>query len=328
MSLALLKMNADVSYDAIKFWLKFHGLPHSASNKTFPVFIERQIELGKISDAHLAEAIRDIEENGGKRVYLRQLRSLDNIKTKEAFEKHLSQFDIQLSAHATTSIRKPTKSKRNYVYWGEKEIRVKFSETHIHWKGKGPDAEAITRTKFIIFAVEHETGFVKLILDHPGDKHDHLSELGNPTEAAYIGYYLEQLTTLIGESEEINIAHQINYLLDVAEPREIQAVNTEATDDDGYEVRVKGRSDVHQSGSYETIQHQPKSSLKGQWLKTHKNDKIGNKDSLIRDITLRIRPGDGMLSFTTMCLGKEVDYVISRIRALQKAEQRDCPASQ
>src|SRR2546423_11065423 len=99
------------SHEAIKHWLKISGLrPHTASNEAdFYGLLDRHVVSGDLRLNQLRSVALEIEEYGGKRVYLGKLSDYKTIGLKQRFENHLKPFGFLLDALPVTARRLPSK---------------------------------------------------------------------------------------------------------------------------------------------------------------------------------------------------------------------------
>src|SRR5688572_19766396 len=125
------KILRNVSLTAVKHWLKISELEHSAQNAgALYELLAKLIDADKLTLEDLQAAVLEIEENGAKRIFLGTMVDKQRIRSKEVFEKHLKSISLSLSKTPTVTVYNPRRPLLNYAYWGNPEVRIKFSETH------------------------------------------------------------------------------------------------------------------------------------------------------------------------------------------------------
>jgi hypothetical protein len=78
----------------------------------------------------------------------------------------------------------------NYICWSTKEVRIGYSEAHefrkvsyatdtIRWE---------TETNLITISAEPSTGFVKIMMDAPGERHIHAVSYGSKNIDSYVNF--------------------------------------------------------------------------------------------------------------------------------------------
>lgn len=306
-----------VTQTVLKSWLRQRGLQHSAVNEgALVALIERLIDEGDLTVDDLRSGVREIEEHGGKRVYLKTLLDLPELTQKEKFERRLGVLGIPLSPEAIDSVRFPSTITRNYVTWNDNEIRVKYSETHIHLTRKKGSRDVLEerRTKFIVMSGELPTGVLRILMDPPGEVHLHMGEESLPTEAAYIEYYFQRAAEIFGESEDFDLVEPVTRLL-AKKPRVFDVRQDKGWTPDNYKYSFTGRADVRQAKGYKAASGSNPSpgvsnEIRGWWLEAR------SKKRLTRNIWTTIKTEPSMIQFRADCLADEVDYAISTIRTL------------
>ena len=308
-----------INNTTLRRWLQKRGLRHSASNVAALIeLVERLIKEGKLSKDELDEAVREIEEygGGGKRIYLRKLKDKGLVNDKRKFSRHLSSLGISLDSAPNKTFTLPSTPRLNYAYWGEDEVRIKYSEKHVFTTSnkrtrKWTDED---KTVFIIISVDQSTGLVQILMDPPGDDHPHLSDRGNPSDAAYVQHYLSRAEELVGEFETVELRKRSAKLLKLNPPIFI-ATAYGGTDADNARISVKSKGDVRESRSYKAAVEDSEEpclndDIQGEWRHS------SSKNTLLRDVWMQIKAADSMIKFRANCLGHEVDYAISTIVSL------------
>jgi len=306
-----------VAQTALKYWLRRRGLRHSASNETALVsLIERLIKEGDLTLDELKAGVCEIEEHGGKQVYLKQLADLTVISSRRSFERRLDQLGMQLGEKTTESIRKPSKPVLNYAVWEDNEIRLKYSETHTHltFKKRTRDLVEERRSKFIVMSVEPATGFMRILMDPAGDEHRHLNDQSQPTAPAYLDYYLARASEIFGATENFDLIQPVTRLL-AKNPRVFDVRQDMGLTTDNFFYSFSGRADVRQGIGYKAAAGSNPGPgipelIRGWWLESV------SANRLERNLWSVIKTEPGMIQFRADCLATEVDYAISTIRSI------------
>lgn len=314
------KIVGHVSDLAIKHWLKISGLEYSAANED--QFYERLLKLinkGKLTTEKLQQVALEIEENGNKRIYLRQVNDLSKINSLAVFEANLKKIGLRLFEQPNKSIKYPTKPIVNYIWWSEKEIRIKYSETQIrrlfnYETGAHTDKK---QTKFALAILDLKSGFTQIRVDSPEKLHSHKDKkTGKSKDKLYEEYYFNEFCRILGncELELFNVNKVIEGL--VKDPTRSfrlphQQGITENNSHESFSSRIDKdlRDDprfIAAAGDdYSKLLHM---DLQGWWVSDKSNSLLS------RDIFMQINRGSSMLRFLADCLASEVNYAISRIR--------------
>lgn len=308
---------AGVSHNVLKYWLRSYGLRHSAANEdALIVLIEKLLEKGDLTIEGLKSGIREIEEHGGKRVYLKQLMDPSIISARKRFEKHLAQLDISLSKEKGDAIKLPSKHRVNYAIWSEDEVRIKYSEKHVHVQFDKRTRKHIDtpKTKYIVMSAEPKTGFLKIYMDPPGDEHPHTNERGVITDAAYTQFYFNRAKAIFGDIEDFELIQRTIRLL-LIDPPIYEPTHDSGWTEDNYQYTIKGRADTRRAEMYKKAKMTNSGLglpefIRGHWLQEMSGDQLEKQLYMI------IRPAESRIQFRADCLAKEVGYAISRIRTV------------
>lgn len=321
----------EVSNAAILYFLKTLSLKVPVLDRaSLQKFIEENVNSGNLQADVFCNGIRDIEEHGGKEVYLRKIDDLKLLKDTKAMTDHLIENDLKISQAPLDTRRRPSgRAVFNYATLTDDDVRIKFTETHVHLKRIGRKVEESEKTKCITFSVNRKTGFALIILDHAGHQLRGSSEESSLTHNQYFDEYLTKFTTYFGISEPFVFSAGMRFAFGNAEDQ-IELLNASAPDDEGVEAKFSRRKDLRKTKSYSRI---AKSDLeKGYviWKRNRKGDgdepekrseekpkSFIRHNPLSRDIKVYVYPVEGRLSFRTEVLSQELLYVISTIRAAQ-----------
>jgi hypothetical protein len=195
----------DGSHDAIKHWLKISGIhPHTATNVAdFYALLQKHIGDGRVRISQLRSVALELEEYGGKRVYLGKLTNYKTIDLRQRFENHLKGLGLRLSPEPVEAKRLPPKPHRNYICWSPKEVRIGYSETHEFMKENRTEMtlEYERITNLVTISVEPATGSIKIMMDAPGDRHPHQRARRDDLTEGYVGFYKREALEILGASE-------------------------------------------------------------------------------------------------------------------------------
>ena len=306
------------SHEAIKHWLKISGLkPHTASNDAdFYKLLNKHIADGKLRIDQLRRLAIEIEEYGGKRVYLGKLSDYKIIGLRQRFENHLQTLRLGLDHEPVKARELPSKPHLNYICWSSQEVRIGYSETHEFLKQNRASMtlEYVPRTNLIIISANPSTGSIKIMMDAPGHKHPHQAILRGQEIDGYQLFYKKKALQILGASE----FRPLN-LLKVAEGI-VKAGTTIFKEIDAYErtarntrQRTWGQSDVRDDPAYAAGakvdgDKRVVDSLSGWWLPE------GSDKKLHRRMWMHLSRKEDMVQFPAHSLASEVEYAISRIR--------------
>jgi hypothetical protein len=179
---------AGVNNTALKHWLRLNKKTHSASNvDALALLIEKQIGEGTLTEDEFKNAIREINEYGGKRVFLRKLANTSLISDKDALEEHLADLGIPLNPEPVSAASHTVKPKLIYACWNDDELRVKYSEKHIFRQADLRNDKIISeeRPVRIVISANAKSGVLRVFMDPPGQRHSHVNGDGEVSESAY-----------------------------------------------------------------------------------------------------------------------------------------------
>ena len=306
-----------VSQIAVKHWLKVSELEHSAGNTDeFYRRLSKLLESGRLTIDDLQGAALEIEENGGKRIYLRQLKGFESLSDRERFRSHLGDQGLSLSDMANKSIKTPPEATLNYVFWSEQQVRIKLSETHVELDVDYESREFIEKkvTKFALALVDLDSGFTQIRLDPPGEVHIHKNpQTGQSDSRLYEQFYLTRFLNILGgqELELYDLQDAAERLVNLTPrifrlPHEL--VRTGANSRQRYSSRIDVRDDpARQGAAAADSQNWVFENLSGYWLPEASGGKLQ------RELFMELKRRPAMIRFLADCLAAEVDYAFSRI---------------
>lgn len=314
------KILRNVSLTAIKHWLKISEREHSAQNAG--VLYERLaklIDANELTPEDLQGAVLEIEENGAKRIFLQSVLNTQKIRSKEAFEKHLKSIGFSLSKAPNDTVYNPRRPTLNYVYWGNPELRVKFSEAH---ERVDVDLETGTIqrqnvTKFVVISAEPTTGFTTIALDAPEEVHPHKDADGKSKRALYEDYYFNKAAEILG-SELVPIElGGVAERLALTNPRifriPYELVRTGGNCRQRYSTRSDVRDDpAHKAAAKADGDNWIYEDISGYWIPGR------SAGALQRELFMQLVSRSSMLRFLADCLAAEVGYAITQVRALSE----------
>jgi len=315
----LVDIVGQVSQPALKQWLKISELPRTATNTDeFYELLKRNIERGILSLEALREAVLEIEENGGKRIYLRKIEVPARLKNRADFVSHLHDLHLSLSENITASIQMPPNPIINYIVWTPQGLRIKATETNIDLELDYESRSFIEKkvTKYLIALVDFNSGFVQIRLDPPGMLHSHKNSDDKSDPRVYENFYFEWFKNIIGV-DELN-RYDINGVAEKivnTQPRifrlPTELVRTGANSKQRYSCRLDVRDDpARQAAAQADSQNWVYEYLRGYWIPEQSNG------LLQRELYMELRRDISMVHFLADCLSDEVDYALSRIRTL------------
>lgn len=309
-----------VSQIAVKHWLKVSELEHSARNTDeFYQRLSKLLEAESLTIDDLQSAALEIEENGGKRIYLRKLKGFESLSNRDEFESHLSTQGLSLSDTTNKSIKTPPEATLNYVFWSEQEVRIKFSETHVQFGVDFETRRFIERkvTKFALALAVPNSGFTQIRLDPPGQVHIHKNpQTGESDSRLYEQFYFTRFLDALGgqELELYDLQEAAEWLVN-STPRIFrlphELVRTGANSRQRYSSRIDVRDDpARQGAAAADSQNWVFENLSGYWLPEPSGGRLQ------RELFMELKRRPAMIRFLADCLAAEVDYALSRIRAI------------
>lgn len=307
----------DVSQEAVKQWLKISGLKHSAGNEAeFYKLLDDLIGKGDLRIDQLRRLVIEIEEHRAKRVYLGKLINAKTIRLQQNFENHLNLLGLKLSPEPVKAKRLPSKPSLNYICWSPKEVRIGYSETHDFRKvSYATDTISWEReTNIIAISAEPSTGFVKIFMDSPGQKHPHMVAYGARNMDEYVVFYKKRAVELLGATDfrpiDLEKASEgiVKARPKIFDPRDFHVLTSHNS-----LLRLKNRSDVRDDPVFDASEKADEEGrvhegVMGFWLPE------ASEGRLRRKLFMQLSRREDMIRFDAECLASEAEYAISRIR--------------
>lgn len=304
----------DVSHVAIRHWLKISSLRYTGD---FFKLLNELIVKGDLRIEQLRRIVLEIEEYGAKRIYIGKLSNYrKNIGLKQAFENHLSSIGLRLSPEPVSAKKLPSRPTLNYIVWSPQEVRIGYSETHqfIRVSKASISIDTVPQTNLITISAEPSTGFMKIMMDAPGDKNPHQVPLDGRKIESYETFYQNKALQILGADQFRPLD-----LLRVAEgivkpsPMIFDLTESDVRTSHNSRQRTWNRSDVRDDPVYtagEKVDGEDRvhESLSGYWLPETSGGQLHRK------LFMHLSRREGMVRFSADCLASEVEYAISRIR--------------
>jgi hypothetical protein len=303
-------LTLNLSQRAVKNWMAQQGLKHTAMNgDALLSLIEDSIKGEHLSLDRFQEGVREIEEHGGKMIYLKQLATKSKPKNFETLQKHLETVGIDLTPKLGPIKKSNGGPKLDYAIWKDGEIRIRFSELHkdIKVSKKNRDFSDQFVQKFIVFSLEPEIGFLKILIDPPGEEHTHTDDKDRISSNEYFQYYFNRAIEAFGPIETFEIGERVAKLLEATPVLYVPRAKKGWTVDN-FRFSLSGKGDIRTSEQYANADDATSEYVNGHWVKAQSNGQ------LTRDFFMPLYPTEGKLSVWADCLAQEVNYAISRIR--------------
>ena len=313
------KVIHNVSLTAIKHWLKISEREYSAQNAgELYDRLAKLIDADKLTLKDLQGAVLEIEENGAKRIFLQKVADTQKIRSKEVFEKHVKSINLSLANAPDETIYNPRRPTLNYLYWGNPEIRAKFSETHekVEVDLETGQIQRQNITKFVVIRAE-PTGFTTIALDAPEEVHPHKDEDGKSRRALYEDFYFNKAAEILGsEMVPIELAGVAERLA-LANPRifriPIELVRTGGNSRQRYSTRSDVRDDpAHKAAAVADGANWIYEDISGYWIPSQSGG------ALQRELFMQLVSRSSMLRFLADCLASEVGYAVTQVRTLSE----------
>lgn len=306
------------THEAVKHWLKISGIkPHTARNETeFYKLLDGHIGSGNVRIEHLRRLALEIEEYGGKRVYVGKLSDYKTIGLRQRFENHLKLLGYTIDPEPIKAKELPSKPHLNYVCWSSNEVRIGYSETHqiIKPNREKMTLEPVSQTNLIIISAEPATGFIKIMMDAPGERHPHQVSYRGEQIDGYEGFYKNTALKLLGASKfrSLDFLKVVDVIVkagttvfDERHSSELTARNTKQRN----WARIDVRNDpAYAAGAKVDGDKRVVEGLSGWWLPE------GSGGKLHRKMWMHLSRKEEMLQFPAHNLASEVEYAVSRIR--------------
>lgn len=308
------------SREAVKHWLKIKGFhPHTAVGEAnFYKLLDKHIVDGTLRIDELRRVALEIEEYGGKRVYLGKLSNHKTIQLRQSFENHLRDVRLRIDQEPVKAKRLPDKPHLNYICWTQSEVRIGYSETHqlLKQNRETMTLEWVPQTNLIVISAEPASGAIKILMDAPGQKHPHQATYAGQEINGYVAFYKNKASELLGAGE----FRPLNLLKVVAGISKLDPTifeETEALERTAHnrKQRIWGSSDVRDDPSYAAGarvdgDRRVVEGVSGWWLPQ------GSEKKLDRKVWMHVSTKEDMVHFPAHNLACEVDYAISRIRKI------------
>lgn len=308
------------SHQAIKHWLRISGIhPHTANNEAnFYALLYKLVGEDKLRINQLRAVALELEEYGGKRIYLGKLSDYKTIGLRQRFVNHLQELGLELDDERKEPRRLTARPHLNYICWSPQEVRIGYSEKHEFIKPNRVTRswDTVSRTNVIVISAQPSNGAVKIMMDTPGQTHPHQPASPRDDTEGYEEYYGHRALELLGAAEfrPINLVKVADGIkkagTDVFE-------ETDASERTSHNSRQRtwSRSDVRDDPAYNAAarvdgDRRVVESLSGYWLPA------GSAGKLQRKVWMHLSMREQMVQFAANLLEREVEYAISRIRAI------------
>lgn len=327
----LINPDAEVSVTVLKHWLKVNGFSQPVvTGDDLAKLLDKLIKSGELTRQKLDDAVREIEENGGKRIFLRYLLDKSSVSSQKAFEKHLESKKLRLAETPTITKYKPKEPVINYISWEPKQdtkgkprkdkkrgdkIRIKFSETQLRRNvdleaGKITDEE---KTKFVVATVELGTGFTCIFVDYPELVHRHKDRNGISKRELYEQFYLNQISEIFDsplakyDLEPVieRLVHTKPHVIRIPNEKVKTGGNSRQSYASINDVRYDPARQGAEQADGENWQFE---DLAGYWIPEM------SKGKLHRELFTQLVRANSIIRVLADCLASEINYVISRIR--------------
>ena len=330
MSKAKNPLSADLKSDisriglsSFRAWLKENeiNLPDAAKNMYDAV--GEALENKSLSIEQLHQAIAEIEESGDKKILLfkaKNYKYLDANRTAALAALRKKGIRPNETDWVTAHVGE-TKGTFIYMFWKDGMLKIKFGEKHYELV---PDTETGTfsteeKQIRVIIWIDTKNGFTQLRLDSPGTKHRHKNDEHKSSETVYENYYVDLLKSLFSELEFANV--DLNGVANHIEAKEkdtfrlTKGVST-ITQGAKQTFAAAGRkTDVRDLPNYQGALAKGGAwraeDLTGYWIAS------ASGEELKKDLFMRISRKSGHIRVQRGCLGKELQYGITKIRQIQ-----------
>lgn len=305
---------------AIQNWLKMNGKTYSTlTQSNYGKKLNKWISDGQITSEDISSIAFDIEESGGKKVYLRVLGG--NIpKSQQQFEVFLNNINAPLISRTRRSVREPSSPTLNHIIREDGMIIVKFSELQedVNFNTETEETETIPKTVFVVFKLDPANGFCEIRFDNPAKRHRHKDSDGKSSVRMFESYYFDKLSSLFAGTEiEIFGLNQIADSI-VTKGESFFRINREqTTTTGGKQIYSAGNGDVRnlpaRLGAVSADgANWVYDDITGYWIGE------SSEGSLLGDLFMRLSKDDSSLRFQRDCLSVEINYAIRKIRSLKE----------
>jgi len=312
----------NVSHEAIKLWLKSWSLRHSVSNEA--EFYQLLIDLiadGKLRIGDLRTAVLQIEEYGGKRIYVGKLSNSKTIGLRERFLAHIKNKDLLLDQEPVRTRRSTSRPRLDYIYWSQQEVRIGYSETHKFDKLNKATRmlESEPHLNLITISAQPGTGFVKIMMDPQGHEHPHQATFRGDKPEGYIAFYRRMTSELLNaEIRLIDLVKVADALVETKPPI-FEPTDSSVLTSHNARHRISSRSDlrdepVYTAGEKVDGDKWVREVLSGYWLAEP------SEKQLHRKLFMQLSRKEEMIWFPADRLAGEVEYALSQIRQIGYAK--------
>ncbi len=318
------EMTKNISFTSVIGWYKEAGIPmKAASNEDFINNLTKAITENTISLTQLEKAVGEIEENGGKKIYLQTALNIKEVSANK--EKYLSDWkkrNIVPSEENYVRVKATTKPTFNYLYWKNEIIKFKYSEIQYEVTVDYDTSEIVKTPKLvnIVFVIDCKDGLVQLRFDSPGNVHSHKNEEKKSAETAFESYYRNLLLELFPDInfQDLNLNRVANHIAtnEKKKFRVNRGVTTISNNAKQTFTSSSNKLDIRNLPEYEAaaavgIDDWLTEDLTGYWLAEN------SAMELNRDLFMRISRRSSQIRVQRDCLEKELNYGIKQIREIQ-----------
>lgn len=312
-----------ISYASIISWFKEIDINITGtSTAQFLNSTTSAIEENVITFKQIELAVAEIEENGGKKIYLQKVSNARDINIEKLIAVW-KQKNITPSENNYVRVKSTTNPKFNYLYLDGNLIKIKYSEIQ-YLLQPNIDTRKFEETELvvnIVFTLDCKDGFTQIRFDSPGNLHRHKSAEGKSTEHEYESYYINLFHKFFPglKFQDLSLNDIANYI--ARDEREKFRLNKDVTSiTDGAKQSYTSRNstkDIRDLIEYQGAEQAADlrvwltEDLTGYWLA----EASGNY--LTRDLFMRISRRQSQIKVQRDCLEKELNYGIDQLREIQ-----------
>jgi len=280
---------------------------------------------GNITTAQLNDAISELDENSDKKIVLMNVLKVEDLaanKKEILKELYKKKGIVESDKKWVNGVVKNGAPTFINLFWDDEVLKMKFSEIQYNVETDYETEKVIKTEKRvnIIYIIDLSDGLVQIRFDSPGNIHRHKNDASKISEAAYEGFYKEQLLNLFEDYtfKEMNLNKVANHLAynEREKFRITKGVTTITNNAKQTFASASIQADVRNLPEYEAAASKGTDywlaeDLTGYWIAA------ASEDSLRKDLFMRISRKFSQVRVQRGCLEKELNYGIDKIREIQ-----------
>jgi hypothetical protein len=310
---------SNVAVDGLRAWLKSIGFSVPRLTRAgITDIVAKHIAKGELTEDALKVALIGFEEASNMRIYLfRFADDAQPVKAKQSVNERLKDAGIPISDPKFAGDRKNPMSPV-YAHVEGSYLRVKWTEeqTRVRLNDSATDVVKEPVRKRVVLLADYHKKIAEVRLNSPENNHAYQDAGGRTTSEAYYRAYFEKAAQVVGCAlVPTELRPVIESLVEEENPRKVRIQIDDHTNQGNYKSKTTGpRADVRDDPDWQLMYKKNGETWAWDaqsfyWLPK------ASSGFLTREVYTHINADEGFITVNADCSDKEVEYVISEIRA-------------